>query len=241
VFGFAFKDGLVDHPVKFGASFAKPSRKMIRQAKNAAGSRMIEADVLRKIIDAVSGQMKAMILLGLNCGFGQNDAANLPLGALDLEGGWVNFPRPKTAIDRRCPLWPETTAALREAISVRPDPKDDADDRLVFLTRYGRQWVRMNDRGPDRPATPIDSIQLQWRTLLGAVGVPHVPFYSLRRIHRTIADRSKDQSAVDHIMGHTRDDMASAYRERIDDDQLEAVVKIVRGWLFPDNTKQETP
>ena len=57
-----------------------------------------------------------MILLGINCGFGNHDCGTLPKSAIDLEAGWVNYPRPKTAIERRCPLWPETIEAIREAI-----------------------------------------------------------------------------------------------------------------------------
>jgi hypothetical protein len=40
-------------------------------------------------------------------------------------------------------------------------------------------------------------------------------------------------------MGHEDPSMAEAYRERIDDHRLEAVVKVVRAWLFPNrNTKE---
>ena len=140
VFGFAWADGILDRPVRFGASFKKPSRKVIRRAKNSAGSRMIEAADLRRLIDAAGVPMKAMILLALNCGYGQTDAASLPLAALDFDGGWANYPRPKTAIIRRCPLWPETGEALRETIREQPDPKDAADECLVFLTRFGVPW-----------------------------------------------------------------------------------------------------
>ena len=42
-----------------------------------------------------------------------------------------------------------------------------------------------------------------------------------------------DQVAVDAIMGHARDDMASTYRERISDERLTAVNDRVRAWLFP--------
>ena len=83
-----------------------------------------------------------MILLGVNCGFGNADCSSLPLSAVDLEGDWMRFPRPKTGIDRRCPLWPETVVALKTAIAERPMSKGKADADLVFITKYGRRWVR---------------------------------------------------------------------------------------------------
>ena len=66
-------------------------------------------------------------------------------------------------------------------------------------------------------------------------------FYALRHTFRTVADGSKDQPAIDHIMGHTRDDMASLYRERIDDSRLKDVVQVVHAWLWPKVTKTEKP
>ncbi|MHC4403043.1 MAG: hypothetical protein ACYTG0_25560 [Planctomycetota bacterium] len=59
-----------------------------------------------------------------------------------------------------------------------------------------------------------------------------VGFYALRYTFETIAGDSRDQIAVDHVMGHDRGDMASVYRERIGDDRLRAVTDHVREWLF---------
>jgi hypothetical protein len=56
--------------------------------------------------------------------------------------------------------------------------------------------------------------------------------YGLRRTFETIGGESRDQVAVDVIMGHARGDMASVYRERISDERLRAVVEHVRQWLF---------
>ena len=53
----------------------------------------------------------------------------------------------------------------------------------------------------------------------------------------TIGGDSRDQVAVDAIMGHSRDDMASVYRERIDDNRLRAVVERVRKWLRGKSTR----
>ncbi len=62
---------------------------------------------------------------------------------------------------------------------------------------------------------------------------PGLNFYALRHTFETVGGESRDQVAVDHIMGHVRDDMASVYRERIGDERLQAVTDHVRAWLFP--------
>lgn len=98
VFKFAFDERLIEHPMHYGQSFAPPSAKTLRKARNEAGPRLFEADELRKILDAADPVMQAMVLLGINCGFGNTDVANLPQSAIDLETGWVDFPRPKTEI-----------------------------------------------------------------------------------------------------------------------------------------------
>ena len=76
-----------------------------------------------------------MILLGINCGMGNPRLRFAAPAAVNLAGGWVNFPRPKTGIDRRCPLWTETVEALKAAIADRPKPKDKDDADAVFMTK----------------------------------------------------------------------------------------------------------
>ena len=43
--------------------------------------------------------MQAMILLGINAGLGNRDCAKLEFGHVNLKTGWLDYPRPKTAID----------------------------------------------------------------------------------------------------------------------------------------------
>jgi integrase len=185
---------------------------------------MFEAEEVRRMLAAADVQMRAMILLGVNCGFGNADVGNLPVSALDLERGWVNFPRPKTGVPRRAALWPETTAALREVLARRPEPHDPADAGLVFITKYRQRWAKDTH---DNPLTK------KMRLLLDALGINgNRNFYALRHTFETVGGEARDQVAVDHVMGHARDDMASVYRERISDERLKAVSDHVRGWLF---------
>jgi integrase len=101
---------------------------------------MFEAIELRTIIDKANQPLKAMILLGLNCGLGNSDCGQLKFRNLDLMKGWLNYPRPKTGVDRRCPLWKETIKALRDAIYERPDPRDLNNRDLVFITTQRLPW-----------------------------------------------------------------------------------------------------
>src|SRR5581483_10002760 len=224
VFNYAFKGGLLDRPMVFGEGFKVPSQRTLRTHRAARGPKMFEADEIRRMVQAAGPALRAMILLGVNCGFGNSDCGTLPLAALDLDGGWVNYRRPKTGVSRRCPFWSETVMALREWLAKRPEPNDPANAGLVFVTKYGQPWAK------DAADSPITK---ETRKLLDALGINgHRNFYALRHTFETIGGVGKDQAAVDAIMGHARDDMASAYRERISDDRLRDVTECVRRWLF---------
>jgi integrase len=167
-----------------------------------------------------------MLYLGINAAFGNSDCARLPLAALDLKGGRMRFPRPKTGVDRRCSLWPETVAALQATIEARPTPADPRNTGLVFITKYGKPWESANGS---------DAVTLEFGKLLRTVGLGEkksLGFYALRHTFRTVADATRDIPAVRLVMGHVDDSMDAVYRERIDDDRLEAVTQHVREWLF---------
>lgn len=260
VFKYGHDANLMESPVRYGAEFKKPSRKVIRAARQANGPRMFEAEEIRKLLKAADGQLKAMIMLAINCGMGNRDVALLPIKAIDLAGAWLDYPRPKTAVPRRCPLWPETIAALKQALAKRPTPKQTEAEGLAFVTRYGACWVRTREAvampapdasgddgdaaGPARlQGAWIDSVGLEFGKLLRELDLkrPGLNYYALRHTFATVAGAARDQIAVDSIMGHAPDasDMAAVYRERIGDDRLQAVVNHVRAWLFPATAKPD--
>lgn len=229
VFKHGFDAGLIDRPMRFGPEFKKPSAKTLRKHRHQQGERMLEPGELRKLIEAAPDPLKAMILLGLNAGFGNHDIATLPMDAIDLSAGWVRYPRPKTGIPRRCPLWPETIEALRDALDSRPVPKHADAEGLVFVTLRGRQWLV---RGIANP------VSVACRNAMKAAGVHRkgIGFYTLRHIFRTVADETGDMPAVRMIMGHLDPNaIDDIYRERIDDSRLRKVTDHVRAWLFPEN------
>jgi integrase len=257
VFKFAWdhrRQWTLTEPVDFGQEFKRPSAKVKRRARREAGIRMFEAHELRTTLDALDGKpiaveglgepvqrpadaaMKAMVLLGLNCGFGNTDCATLPQSALDLEAGWIEHPRPKTEIDRRIPLWTETVVALQAALAVRPGPAGREYRDLCFLTRSGMPWVRVQSHAKkDDMLIPLDPLGQKFTKLLKRLrinGRRGLGFYTLRHVTETIGGGAKDQVALDAIMGHVDTSMAAEYREGIADDRLRAVVDFVHGWLF---------
>jgi integrase len=252
VFKYGLDNALLKASPRFGSEFKKPGKAVLRKHRAVNGEKMLEAYQLRRMLAALNGRkvatgridetngkpqtiklplnppLRAMVLLGLNCGFGNHDVATLPMAAIDLNGQWIDFPRPKTGIARRCPLWPETVIAIREAISARPRPQSASDEQIVFLQPSGRRWVRETEK------SRTDNISVCLSIVMKKLGIHRdgLNFYSLRHIFRTVADGARDPVAIDLIMGHTDPSMGGHYRERVEDARLIAVAEHVRQWLF---------
>ena len=234
LFKYAFDNKLIDRPIAFGTEFKTPNKKTIlklrRENTEKNGKRMFQADELRSIIGKAGIQLKAMCYLGINCGFGNNDCAMLPMSALDLDRGWVVFPRPKTEVPRRCPLWPETVEALRAAIAARPTPKDPAHKDRVFITRYRTAW---------EPKSVTDNpVSKEMAKVLKALKLHRrgLGFYALRHTFQTIGEKTRDGDSVRFIMGHSDSSMSATYSEEpVADARLRGVTDFVRAWLKEDS------
>jgi integrase len=259
LFTWGLKNELIKAVPNYG-DFKKPSTTERRIARAAGGKRLFTAEEIRRLLDGdtmagddgetvtvapASTQLRAMILLGINCGFGNMDVSSLPQSAIDGKNCVIDFPRPKTGIDRRCPLWPETRGAIQAARDERPEAKDKADADCIFITKQGNRWVRervtkINPEGPDddfsnRKTVMINSVALEFGKRLRTLhinGRKGLGFYALRHTFRTVADGSKDFPAARLIMGHADSSIDAVYREEIDDDRLHAVTEHVRKWLF---------
>jgi len=233
VFTFGVAQNLIDHLPLYGDGMKRPSAKVLRKSRAEKGPRMFEPSQLRRILDAANATMRAMILLGINCGYGNTDLAGMERRRLDLKTGWADYPRPKTGIPRRCPLWPETIAAVRQVLGLRR--KQQAAGKrarqLLFLTRGGKPW---------RSKTG-DPISVAFGRLVRRLGLHRagLGFYALRHTLQTVGGDTKDEPAVSAIMGHfaRANDMSAVYRERIGDDRLAAVAEHVRKWLFGGETE----
>lgn len=228
VLNFGFNNDLLDKPVKLG-DFKRPAKVAYRRRRAEVGPRLFTAEQLRTLLATAGDQLKAMILLGVNAGFGNHDCASLPITAIDWKSGWLDHSRPKTGIERRVPLWPETLAALRAVRDARKPPKDTAHKALLFLTKYGGPWHHDDDTARRAP------LSAEFRKMLEKAGMYRegLSFYSLRHVFQTVAESTGDGVAIKRIMGHADSSMSDTYREAFPDERLQRVVAAVHAWLFP--------
>src|SRR5262249_54713286 len=72
-FKYAFEAGLIDRPVRFGPGFKRPSKKTLRIHRAQQGRKLFTAEEVRRLLGAAGMPLRAMLLLGINCGFGNSD------------------------------------------------------------------------------------------------------------------------------------------------------------------------
>lgn len=196
--------------IDFGKSLRGASAKAKRKSKAEqpeGGRKLHTALEIRTAVQAANPDVKAMLLLGINCAFGNLDCGRLTWKYLDLKKGWHSYHREKTFVPRRAKLWPETIAALSCL------DKDDRHGR-VFVTKYDNWWSTF-------------AVSHEARKL-------GIEFYNLRRTFRTVADATKEVMAIHLIMGHagSSTNMDHVYVQEVVDKRLEFVAELVRAWYL---------
>ena len=99
VFNFAKANHLIED-VHFGSEFKGPSRKVKRLHAAKNGVKLFEPQEVLDLLESASPSMRAIILLGVNCGLGNADVATLQRRYVDLDSGWISYHRPKTGVYR---------------------------------------------------------------------------------------------------------------------------------------------
>ena len=218
---------LYERPLRYGPDFQAPSSKAIKRQLDKQPSKVYRRAHLKRLLAKAGPKLRAMILLSVNCGLGNTDCAKLTRNRINLKTGWLCYPRPKTGVERRCPLWPETVEALKKVWEGRKPPRDPAHARYVFLTKRRRPF--------DGSDVAHEFMKLRDRLKLDCRG-----FYAGRHTCATIGSRANRQKALDTIMGDKPPvnymvrsvyDHGKASRE-----DLRAVVNVIHAWLYPVET-----
>lgn len=227
IFRFAETEELIPGRIRFGTQFREPTRKAKKKHRNETrrqhGLRMFEAEEIRRILYAADPVWRAMVYLGINCGYGNTDISQLRISQVQPV---MQYPRPKTGEDRINVLWPETLAAVHQAMALRPEPRESRLSDRVFLTRTGREWVRAG-------SYVDDEIAKRFGALLTTCGLkrPRLNFYALRHTVVTIGEEMADKPALSLMLGHADSSVAAHYRERIDTNRLRAISDHIMLWL----------
>jgi integrase len=187
-----------------------------------------DPEQVNKLLSAADVKMRAMIWLGLNCGFGCTDCSELKWSDLDLVSARVKLARKKTGILRDLPLWPETVKALE---------KISRTGKLVFYTSRGNPYIQTflkADGNGNGKYTTLNTITTKFSRLIrkSDLDVPKgTGFYSLRRTAATIAARSGDPFAVQRLLGHADLQMATRYVQNVSA-QTDRVIEKSRMYLI---------
>lgn len=229
VFRFAHDSRLIEKPIDLANCFALPPAKAARKQRwdrqQRDGFRMFDPEDVGSLLEVLQNPLRAMVLLGLNCGLGNTDCSELTINAINLQRGWLTFPRPKTMVMRECPLWPETTEALKAVLAERPVARTEELRNRVFLTKSGRSWVKVTANGAND-----DAIAKEFSKVLQDLDMkrPGLNFYALRHTFQTVGESSGDLVAVRSIMGHVDTSMSGVYREFVSEERLRGVTDAVR-------------
>jgi integrase len=210
-----------------------PNIDAVAKAKTINGEKPIFTyEQIHKLLKMANCQMRAMIWLGLNCGFGCTDCAELQWKDLDTENKRVNLHRKKTGIKRNLLLWPETIKALEEI---------SKSGRYVFLTSQGNPWVRTIqsvDKNGNIKYTKDNALSKKFSKLLKKAGIKTekgVGFYTLRRTAATLAAKSGDPFAVQRLLGHADLKMATTYVQDVSE-QTDRVINNSRKLIIQDDS-----
>jgi integrase len=194
--------------IRYQKPLAAPPKKLLRERRAEVGERLFTAKQLRDLIAKADPHMKAVIYLGINAAYGPADCVEFTTDR--IADGFATYVRGKTGVQRRCPLWPETLAAIKAI----------ADGEHVF---NGRTWSR-------------HVVAREFKKLCESVGIYKVDVttpYTLRRTFETVAKNADcNQSVIDRIVGHERPDMSEVYNQRVFDKQLTRCTNFVRLWLL---------
>lgn len=226
-----YKQEHIEHPPKLGDEFTPVTRKALRKKRAVDGPKDLSAKSINATLAKCKPVMRAILLLGINAGLGNQDIADIKrsdIGKLKPKGeNWIDLPRGKTGAPRRFVLWPETTAAIKGYLVHRPRAAGADNRERLFLTRTGLAWVRQDGE------LRTDSIGTEFAKARKLAKVKRGSFYDLRRTFRTIAAQTRDREAVDFVMGHVEDanDMDAVYTQWIDDERIKRVCDHVRQWL----------
>jgi hypothetical protein len=127
IFLYAYEEELISKQIKFGEMKA-PKPRLLKESRIARKRPLTPAEA-QYLLGRVTGPVRCMVLLGLNCALGAMDMA--ALRPEHVRGEWCQLPRPKTGAPRKAWLWPITRENLMLPLGPHHSIRDKLHNALV--------------------------------------------------------------------------------------------------------------
>ena len=177
----------------------------------------------------------AATLLGANAGCYSKDIAALTDRDVDLETGYVESLRTKNGFLWQATLWPETVAAIRAYLEVRPAPARPGWARRLFLTAAGfpPHHEKCTAGRGGLVIHESDALGQATAKLLRELGLKRrgVSFGTWRHTFLSVAAPFGQPHIIQRIVGHEIEGAIDDYM-KLRPDQLRPVTDGVRGLLL---------
>jgi len=187
-----------------------------QQAKEIS---VIPSDHLQIISRYCIDNERVLLLLGLNCAFGEGETGQLR--TTFIKGNEIRGIRFKTGNETRHLLWDETVEALKNTIAKRP--VINPDHQIVFVAASGQPlWKRT------KSGNYSNGVSNTWYRLMQRVRKDHpeLPPYSYNKLRKTSA-----QAILRHCSAESAS-MILAHKTISDDELLECYVQMPWDKLF---------
>jgi len=223
-----------------------PVRISLTHSENAKRIRTLQVDTYTKeelitLCQHATGLERLLLLLALNCGFGQAEIASLQVDEIYLDqkhphydqtGSWIRRIRYKTGVYGEWKLWDETVQGIRWMMERRGTSNEGA----LILTKEGRPLTQPteNDNRNNKIANCWE--RLYNRVLKDEKKFRHLSFNKLRKTAGDFTKRfsNGEIAGVFHCRGQVvpTDDLSDLYTNRHFDKVFEAIAA-VRQHLAP--------
>lgn len=174
-------------------------------------------------------QMRAILMLGVNCGLDPIDFSRIQREHIKLDGEapHLDLPRSKVehrvgaAVDRRTPLLPSTVEVVREVLAMAPSSGP------VFRTARG---------------SPFTAVTKNFRRLAGELGVEERwSFKHLRNVGPTLGKKAKlSKDERDAFLGHVVNGTSAFYEGDVDETYLVDLVNLIGKHYFDGERVEST-
>jgi integrase len=158
----------------------------------------IKPDAFRKLVAGANVELRAVLLLSLNCCLYLSEALACEWAEIDLTAGTYQTRRDKTGVRRAGMLWDETITALKALSHKGQSP-------YLFTSSHGSVYN-------------TNSYTKKYNRLAASVGVVDVEFNNIRDgSYTTACNKGVEFAACQMLAGHTLPGQADHYIARTPD------------------------